>query len=49
MWIRQAAAIVTGAAYLHLILWVTRVIAAAFAVASGGSSGHFLPNVFWWG
>ena len=49
VWMRQAAAIVTGAAYLHLILWVTRVAAAAFAVSSGGSSGLFLPNVFWWG
>ena len=49
VWMRQAAAIVTGLAYLHLILWATRVIAAAFAVASGGSSGLFLPNVFWWG
>jgi hypothetical protein len=49
IWMRQAAAIVTGAAYLHLILWVTRVIAAAFAVSNGGSSGLFLPNVFWWG
>ena len=49
VWGRQAAAIVTGAAYLHLILWATRVIAAAFAIASGGSSGLFLPNVFWWG
>ncbi len=47
--IRQAAAIVTGAAYLHLILWATRAIAAAFAVSNGGSSGLFLPNVFWWG
>jgi H+/Cl- antiporter ClcA len=49
VWLRQAAAIVTGLAYLHLILWATRVIAAAFAIASGGSSGLFLPNVFWWG
>jgi hypothetical protein len=49
VWLRQAAAIVTGLAYLHLILWVTRVIAAAFAIASGGSSGLFLSNVFWWG
>ncbi len=47
--VRQAAAIVTGAAYLHLILWTTRVLAAAFAVSNGGSSGLFLPNVFWWG
>jgi hypothetical protein len=46
---RQAAAIVAGAAYLHLILWGTRVIAAAFAASSGGSSALFLPNVFWWG
>ncbi len=49
VWVRQAAAIVTGAAYLHLILWATRIIAAGFAVSSGGSSGLFLANVFWWG
>ena len=47
--VRQGAAILAGAAYLHLILWATRVIAAAFAAASAGGSGLFLPNVFWWG
>ena len=46
---RQAAAIAAGAAYLHLILWGTRVIAAAFAASSAGSGAQFLPNVFWWG
>ena len=49
IWMRQAAAIVAGAAYLHLILWGTRVVAAAFAASNGGSGAHFLPNVFWWG
>ncbi len=29
IWMRQAAAIVAAAAYLHLILWGTRVVAAA--------------------
>ena len=46
---RQVAAIVAGAAYLHLILWGTRAVAAAFAASSAGSSALFLPNVFWWG
>ncbi len=46
--VRQAAAIALGAAYLHLILWFTRVVAASFAVASGGSSGLFLLHMFWW-
>jgi hypothetical protein len=49
VWMRQVAAIATGAAYLLLILWGTRVIAAAFAASSAGSGAHFLPNVFWWG
>ncbi|MEO5920727.1 MAG: hypothetical protein ABIQ01_06245 [Pseudolysinimonas sp.] len=49
VWMRQAAAIATGAAYLHLILWTTRVVAAAFAASSAGSGARFLPNVFWWG
>jgi hypothetical protein len=46
---RQVAAIVLGAAYLHLIIWGTRIVAAAFAASSSGASGAFLPNVFWWG
>ena len=49
IWVRQAAAIVAGAAYLHLILWGTRVIAAAFAASSAGTGAQFLPSVFWWG
>jgi hypothetical protein len=49
VWMRQVAAIAAGAAYLHLILWGTRVVAAAFAASSAGSGAHFLPNVFWWG
>ena len=47
--VRQVAPIVLGAAYLHLILWGTRIIAAAFAASSAGASGAFLANVFWWG
>jgi hypothetical protein len=49
VWMRQAAAIAAGAAYLHLILWGTRVIAAAFAASSAGTGAQFLPSVFWWG
>jgi hypothetical protein len=47
--LRQVAAIATAAAYLHLILWATRVVAASFATASGGAASMFLPNMFWWG
>ncbi|CAN5461128.1 hypothetical protein BH09ACT4_BH09ACT4_04010 [soil metagenome] len=46
---RHVTAIVLGAAYLHLILWVTRVVAAALAVASVDSTAMFMPNVFLWG
>lgn len=49
IWMRQAAAITVGLAYLHLILWGTRVIAATFAASSAGSGAAFLPNLFWWG
>jgi hypothetical protein len=49
VWMRQAAAIAAGAAYLHLILWGTRVIAAAFAASNAGSGAAFLPSIFWWG
>ena len=46
---RHLTAIVLGIAYLHLILWVTRVVAAAVAASSMGSSALFTANVFWWG
>lgn len=46
---RQLTAIVLGAAYLHLILWVTRVASAAIAAASVQSGAMLMPNVFWWG
>ena len=46
---RHITAIVLGVAYLHLILWVTRVAAAALAASSLGSSALFTANVFWWG
>ena len=46
---RQLTAIVLGAAYLHLILWGTRVVAAALASSTFGSSAMFTANVFWWG
>jgi hypothetical protein len=36
-------------AYLHLVLWVTRVIAAAMASAEAQSAAMLMPNVFWWG
>jgi hypothetical protein len=47
--VSQVAAIVLGAAYLHLILWTTRIVAAAFAAKNAGASAAFLSNVFWWG
>ena len=46
---RQATAVVLGVAYLHLILWITRVMAAAIAASSVQSSALLMPNVFWWG
>jgi hypothetical protein len=46
---RQVTAIVLGAAYLHLVLWVTRVLAASVAASSVQSSALLMPNVFWWG
>ena len=42
VWMRQAAAIAAGAAYLHLILWGMRVIAGAFAASSAGT-GRAVP------
>jgi len=45
---RHLATVVLGAAYLHLILWVTRTVTASVAAAST-STAQFLPNVFWWG
>ena len=47
--VHQVAAIVLGAAYLHLILWTTRIVAAAFAASNAGANSAFLSNVFWWG
>ncbi|HWM34997.1 MAG TPA: hypothetical protein VNR36_12245 [Pseudolysinimonas sp.] len=46
---RHIATIVLGVAYLHLILWFTRVISASVAAASLQSSALFMPSVFWWG
>ncbi|MCU1418032.1 MAG: hypothetical protein JWP32_2206 [Schumannella sp.] len=46
---RQVASIVLAVAYLHLILWVTRVVAAAVAASSVETSTALMPNVFWWG
>lgn len=46
---RQVTAVVLGVAYLHLILWVTRVATAAIASATVQSSALLMPNVFWWG
>jgi hypothetical protein len=45
---RHVTAIVLGAAYLHLVLWVTRVMAAALASAEAQSAAMLMPNVFWW-
>jgi hypothetical protein len=46
---RHVTTIVLGVAYLHLVLWCTRVISASVAVASVSSCAQFLPNIFWWG
>jgi hypothetical protein len=46
---RHVTAIVLGVAYLHLILWITRVIAAAIASSEAQSAALLMPNVFWWG
>ena len=46
---RQVTIVVLGIAYLHLLLWTTRVLTAAIAVQAQGSLTTFLPNVFWWG
>jgi hypothetical protein len=46
---RHVTAIALGVAYLHLVLWVTRVIAAAMASAEAQSAAMLMPNVFWWG
>lgn len=46
---RHVMNVVLGVAYLHVILWFTRVISASIAVAEIQSSALFMPNVFWWG
>ena len=46
---RQVTALVLGVGYLHLILWITRVITAVIATASVQSSAMLMPNIFWWG
>ncbi|MEZ5191016.1 MAG: hypothetical protein R2717_09455 [Schumannella sp.] len=45
---RHATTVVLGVAYLHLVLWTTRVLTASIATASS-SSAMFMPNLFWWG
>jgi hypothetical protein len=42
-------AITLAVAYLHLVLWFTRVLTAATAAASLQSSAMFMPSIFWWG
>jgi hypothetical protein len=44
---KQVAIFVLGLGYLHLVLWLSRVAAAA--MASTGSPSSFMPNMFWWG
>jgi hypothetical protein len=46
---RHIMTVVLGVAYLHMILWFTRVITASIAVTEIQSSALFMPNVFWWG
>lgn len=46
---RHVTAIVLGVAYLHLILWITRVAAAAIATSEAQTAALLMPNVFWWG
>ena len=46
---RQVTAVVLGVAYLHLILWIARVAAAALATSEAQSAALLMPNVFWWG
>ncbi|MBX3194235.1 MAG: hypothetical protein KF727_03940 [Microbacteriaceae bacterium] len=45
---RYATTAVLGVAYLHLVLWTTRVLTASIATAST-TSALFMPNLFWWG
>ena len=46
---RHVTTLVVGVAYLHLVLWGTRTIAASVAAASAASPAEFLPALFWWG
>jgi len=46
---RQVGVIALAVAYLHLVLWFSRLIAAAMASASNGTLAAFMPSVFWWG
>jgi hypothetical protein len=46
---RQVAGIAFGAGSVHLVLWLARVVGAAIAATSAGSSSAFLPSIFWWG
>jgi hypothetical protein len=46
---RQVAIVALAAAYLHLILWFSRLVAAAMTSAATGSLAGVMPNKFWWG
>jgi hypothetical protein len=46
---RQVAIVALALGYLHLVLWLSRLIAAAMTSASTGSLAAFMPSVFWWG
>jgi hypothetical protein len=46
---RQVALIALAGAYLHLVLWLSRVVAGAMTAVASGSLAAFMPSVFWWG
>ncbi|MEO8263521.1 MAG: hypothetical protein ABI566_13220 [Pseudolysinimonas sp.] len=46
---RQVGVVALAVAYLHLLLWLSRFIAAAMTSVSSGTLSAFMPNVFWWG
>ena len=46
---RTVATVALAGAYLHLVLWFSRAVAALMASGADGSLAAFMPNVFWWG
>ncbi|MEO8263520.1 MAG: DUF4190 domain-containing protein [Pseudolysinimonas sp.] len=45
---RVIAAISLGVGYMHVLLWVNRLVNAAVAATGFGSFTEFVPNLFWW-